>query len=107
MLLQEAFRRGESLAPATTQLLQLLDDYGAEELRSAIHFALQQATSRVSSVAYILHQRRRRKQLRTLRPVELDRRPDLADLHVQPANSDIYDQLSNHKKDDQDDDHHE
>lgn len=107
MLLQEAFRRGESLAPATTQLLQLLDDYGAEELRSAIHFALQQATSRVSSVAYILHQRRRRKQLRTLRPVELDRRPDLADLHVQPASSDIYDQLSNHKKDDKDDDPHE
>ncbi len=107
MLLQEAFRRGESLAPATTQLLQFLDDYGAEELRSAIHFALQQATSRVSSVAYILHQRRRRKQLRTLHPVELDRRPDLAHLHVQPHNSDIYDELSNPHKADKDDDDHE
>jgi len=100
MLLEEAFRRGESIGRSTTQLIQLLDDFGAEELRSAIRLALERATPRASSVAYILNQRRRTKQLRTLRPVELNRRPDLADLHVQPHDSDIYDELSDDNDDD-------
>lgn len=93
-LLDEAFRRGESIGRSTTQLVQLLDDYGAEELRSAIRSALERETPRVSSVSYILNQRRRSQRLRALRPVQLDRRPDLADLHVQPHNPDIYDELS-------------
>jgi transposase len=93
-LLEEAFRRGEPTGRSTTQLLLLLDDYGAEELRSAIQLALERATPRVSSVAYILDQRRRSHRLRSLRPVELHRRPDLADLHVQPHSSDTYDELS-------------
>ena len=92
-LLDEAFRRGESIGRSTTQLVQLLDDYGADELRLAIRSALQRETPRVSSVAYILNQRRR-SQRRALRPVQLDRRPDLADLHVQPHNPDVYDELS-------------
>jgi len=100
-LLEEAFRRGESLGPASQQLLQLLDDYGAEELRQAIRSALDRATPRLSSVAYILQQRRRRQQLRVLRPVHLEHRPDLADLHVQPHDSDVYDELS-HKGDEDD-----
>jgi transposase len=102
-LLDEAFRRGEAIGRSTTQLLQLLDDYGAAELRSAIRLVLERGTPRVSSVAYILNQRRRSKQLRALHPVELNRRPDLAHLHVQPHNSDIYDELS--EKDDDDDNH--
>lgn len=109
-LLEEAFRRGESLGPATTQLLQLLDDYGAEELRSAIRLALERATPRLSSVAYLLQQRRRKKRLRPLPPVALDRRPDLADLHVQPHRPDTYDELSGHQSEgnhDNDDQHHE
>jgi len=80
-------------------LLQLLDDYGAEELRSAIRLALERATPRVSSVSYILNQRRRSKQLRALPPVELHRRPDLAHLHVQPHELDIYDDLSENDDD--------
>jgi len=98
-LLEEAFRRGESMGRSTTQLLQLLDDYGAEELRSAIRLALERATPRVSSVSYILNQRRRSKQLRALPPVELHRRPDLAHLHVQPHELDIYDDLSENDDD--------
>jgi hypothetical protein len=101
-LLEEAFRRGESIGRSTKQLIQLLDDYGAAELRSAIHITLERGTPRVSSVAYILNQRRRSKRLRTLRPVELGRRPDLADLHVQPHDSDIYDELSENDDDDAD-----
>ena len=93
-LLDEAFRRGESIGRSTTQLVQLLDDYGADELRTAIRSALERETPRVSSVAYILNQRRRSQRRRALRPVQLDRRPDLADLHVQPHDLEIYDELS-------------
>ena len=99
-LLEEAFRRGESLGPASQQLIEFLDDYGAAELRQAIRLALDRATPRLSSVAYILQQRRRRQQLRVLRPVHLERRPDLADLHVQPHDSDIYDELSHDAEED-------
>jgi len=93
-LLDEAFRRGESIGRSTTQLLELLDDYGAEALRWAIGLALERQTPRVSSVAWLLQQRRRSEKLRRTRPVDLGRRPDLADLHVQPHDSEIYDELS-------------
>jgi transposase len=93
-LLEEGFRRGQPVGRSTTQLLQLLDDYGAQELRSAILLALERGTPRVSSVAFILEQRRRSHGSRSPRPVELQRRPDLADLHVQPHSSEIYDELS-------------
>ena len=55
---------------------------------------LERETPRVSSVAYILNQRRRSQRLRALRPVQLYRRPDLTDLHVQPHNPEVYDELS-------------
>ncbi len=92
-LLDEAFRRGESIGRSTTQLIELLDDYGAEALRSAIRLALERETPRVSSIAWLLNQKRRSERLRS-RPVDLGRRPDLADLHVQPHQPDIYDELS-------------
>ncbi len=103
-LLDEAFRRGESIGRSTTQLIQLLDDYGADALRAAIRLALERQTPRVSSVAWLLNQRRRSERLRPLRPVQLDRRPDLADLHVQPHDPDIYDELSENDELPQDDD---
>lgn len=93
-LLDEAFRRGESIGRSTTQLLQLLDDYGAEPLRAAIRLAMERDTPRVSSIAWLLEQRRRSERLRAARPVELSRRPDLAALHIQPHDSDIYDELT-------------
>jgi len=98
-LLDQAFRRGEAIGRSTTQLVQLLDDYGAEGLQWAVRMALDRDTPRVSSVAFLLNQRRRSSQLRAPRPVTLDRRPDLADLHVQPHHPEIYDELSNRNKD--------
>ena len=98
-LLDEAFRRGESIGRSTTQLVQLLDVYGTEALGWAINLALQRETPRVSSVAWLLEQRRRSQRLGTLHPVTLNRRPDLADLHVQPHDSDIYDELSENDDD--------
>lgn len=93
-LLDAAFRRGESAAPQTTQLLLLLDDYGASELRAAVCEALERGTPRASSVAYILSRRHRLRRGRTPLPVDLTRRPDLEDLHVQPHNPETYDELT-------------
>ena len=76
-----------------SHLIELLDDYGAEALRSAIRLALERETPRVSSIAWLLNQKRRPERLPS-RPVDLGRRPDLADLHVQPHQPDIYDELS-------------
>ena len=76
----------------------ILDDYGAEALQWAVRTALDRETPRVSSVAFLLNQRRRSSQIRAPRPVTLDRRPDLADLHVQPHHPEIYDELSNRNK---------
>ncbi len=92
--LEAAFARGESAAAQTGRLLELLDRYGAKELRAAITEALEHRTERASSVAYLLERRRRASKARLLPPVDLTRRPDLAEFHVQPHSAETYDELS-------------
>ena len=91
-LLDAAFQRGEAAGSQTAQLLRLLQDYGAQELRKAIQEALERNTPRASSVAFIL--RRRARSHPGITPVQLPRRPDLADLHVEPQNPETYDDLA-------------
>ncbi len=98
--LNAAFQRGESAASQTAQLLRLLDDYGATELRAAIGEALMRNTPRASSVAFILNKRRRASRRRPPTPVDLSRRPDLADVNIQPHNPETYDELSHNDDDD-------
>ena len=93
-LLELAFHRGHSPAHLTRQLLQLLDDYGPVELRVAISEALQRQTPHASSIAYILQKRHRLRSRLAPLPVRLDRRPDLADIHVEPHQLETYDELS-------------
>jgi transposase len=93
-LLEAAFTRGESAAAQTQQLLELLDRYGAGELSTAVEEALARKTPRASSVAYLLERRRRAQKARPLPPVDLVRRPDLADFHVRPHSPETYDELS-------------
>jgi hypothetical protein len=93
-LLEAAFARGESAAAQTQQLLELLDRYGASELSVALEEALARKTPRASSVAYLLERRRRAGKARALPAVDLLRRPDLADFHVQPHSAETYDELS-------------
>ena len=100
-LLDAAFRHGESARRQTTQLLVLLDLYGAAELRAAIGEALARKTPRVSSVAFILNQRRRASKRRIPNPVDLSRHPELENLSVTPHNLETYDELA--KNDDPDD----
>jgi transposase len=96
-----AFQRGESVASQTTQLLHLLDEYGAAELRVAMIEALQRNTPRATSVAFILNRRRRLARRRAPILVDLSRRPDLANIDIKPHSPETYDELT--RKDDDDD----
>lgn len=92
--LDAAFQRGESVARQTGQLLRLLDEYGAQELRAALGEALERHTPRASSVAFLLKKHRRLLQQPPPLPVDLRRRPELAELHIQAHNPETYDELS-------------
>jgi transposase len=93
-LLDAAFGRGESAGTQTTQLLNLLDLYGARDLRAAVCEALERKTPRASSVAFILNQRRRSHKRRTPSPVDLSRHPELENLSVTPHALETYDDLA-------------
>ena len=91
--LDAAFENGESPARQTKQLLSLLDDYGAMELQAAVNEAIARQTPRVSSVAFILQQRRRKASSQIL-PVDLSRHPHLANLSVPTQQLEVYDELT-------------
>jgi transposase len=93
-LLDAAFARGESAGRQTTELLNLLDLYGAGELRAAVCEALDRKTPRASSVEFILNQRRRLNKRRTPPPVDLSRHPELENFSVTPHNLETYDDLA-------------
>jgi len=97
--LDAAFNLGESARRQTNQLLHLLDLYGASELRAAICEALARKTPRISSVQFILNQRRRISKRPTPSPVDLSRHPELERFSVTPHNLETYDALA---KDDED-----
>jgi transposase len=92
--LEAAFERGESVAVLTEKLLLLLDDYGAEDLRTAVDEALARQTPRLASVSYLLAKRRRLSGARAPLAVDLSRRPDLKDLYVKPHPAETYDALT-------------
>ncbi|HUK89674.1 MAG TPA: IS21 family transposase [Blastocatellia bacterium] len=95
--LDAAFARGELIAPLTRQLLQLLDDYGSNELAQAVGEALDRQTPTYASVAFILRRRRRISRHRPLPAVDLSRRPELEALSVQTHNLEVYDDFSKKK----------
>jgi len=70
--------------------LQLLDDYGADELRHAVCEALERQTPRVCSVVYLLQRHHRLARRRPLPQVSLTHRPELAHLHVTSAGLDDF-----------------
>lgn len=96
--LAAAFARGESFARQSSQLLGLLDDYGAVELAAAVSEALERNTPRASSLLFILSRRHRSRDSRLL-PVDLSRHPELADLAIPTQQLEVYDELSNHDPD--------
>jgi hypothetical protein len=100
-LLEAAFARGESASRQTIELLNLLDLYGARELRAAICEALDRKTPRASSVAFILNQCRRSNKKQTPLPVDLSRHPELENLSVTPHDLETYDDLAKDDPDEQ------
>jgi transposase len=93
--LDAAFACGESAGRLTKKLIELLDDYGAQELRAAIDEAIERQTPRAASLVLILEQRRRRL-CRKLPPVDLSYHPHLqhlADLAVPTTPLEVYDEL--------------
>jgi len=99
--LDAAFERGESAGPQVAQLLRLLDLYGAQHVRPAVKEALERKTPRASSVAYLVERRLRTERRTHDMPVDLTRRPELADFHVNPHDAETYDELSNTDSDDE------
>jgi transposase len=95
--LDAAFARGEAIGRLSKKLIELLDDYGAAELRAAIDEALERQTPRAASLALILEQRRR-KSAHKLPPVDFSHHPHLAhlaELSVPPQPLEIYDEPGN------------
>jgi transposase len=86
--------RGEPLGPHVTRLSQLLADYGAVELATAVAVALDRDACGAGSIAHILEQRRRtRRQLPPV-PVVLPADPRVRDLDVSSHALESYDALS-------------
>jgi transposase len=103
LLLDLAFAHGESAGAQTSQLIKLLDQYGAAALRSAIREALERNTPRASSVAFLLRKQQRSAAARRRLSIDLSRYPEAQFIHVRPHDLETYDELI-HPSDDSDDD---
>lgn len=95
--------RGDNLGYATARLKKLLDDYGADELRAAVHEACAREAYGAGSVAHILEQRRRARGLKPVVPVALPDDPRVRDLRVTPHNLESYDAIGKPNPDPDDD----
>jgi transposase len=92
--LAAALDAGESMHRTRRELVRMLDDYGPETLAAAVAAALAQKTPRPSSVRFLLEKDRRARGSRPPSPVSLERRPDLADLVLEPNSLEVYDELT-------------
>lgn len=100
-LLDAAFQRGEPTHRQTAKLVELLDLYGAEELKAAVREALERGTPRAASVAFLLARRRRAQGRKTPLPIDLRHRPELGDLYIQPHDPETYDELAESEDEDE------
>jgi transposase len=92
-LLDALARRGEPLAPHTTLLLRLLDQYGAAALDWALTEALARGAVSAPSVAHLLDQRARARRQPPPLSVVLPADPRVRDLRVTPHPLTAYDAL--------------
>jgi hypothetical protein len=97
--LDQAFAHGESTGAQTSQLMKLLEQYGAAAVRRAISEALDRNTPRASSVAFLL--RRRPRSI----PVALDlsHHPEAQSLDVRTHDLETYDALARTQNNNDDD----
>lgn len=94
-LLEQAAERGNRLSSIVTQLLQLLDDYGAAECERAIVEALQQQVPHPNAVRQVLERQREQRHQPPPLAIALPNNPKANNLVVRPASLAAYDQLQN------------
>lgn len=95
-LVDAAFAHGEPAGRQTSQLLKLLDQYGAAALQKAVREALERGTPRASSVAFPL----RRQPRQALPAVDLSRHPQAQAIDVRPHDLETCDELAHRTEDD-------
>lgn len=101
-LLDRLAARGEVLRPHLLRLQTLLDDYGPQELTTAVALALERHALGAGSVSHILETRRRQRGRTPPMPVILPDHPGVRDLTVTPHSLESYDALSRPDPDDPD-----
>jgi len=99
-LLERLATRGESLRVQVARLLSLLDDYGPQELTTAIERALERDALGAGAIAHILETRRRQRGLKPPMPMALPDHPGVRDLDVTPHRLETYDALTRPDPDD-------
>jgi transposase len=92
--------RGDALRPQTIRLCALLDDYGPQELETAITEALARDALGAGAIAHILETRRRQRGQRPPLPLALPDRPGVRDLTITPHRLESYDALTRPDPDD-------
>lgn len=95
LLLQRAVdERGHRPGAVITRLLELLDEYGARELETAIAEALAQQAPHPDGVRQVLERRRERRHQPPPLPISLPADPKVQNARVRPASLAIYDALN-------------
>jgi hypothetical protein len=97
---QRLAERGAKLGSATTELLRLLDHYGARELEQAIKEALAKDSPHPHTVRLILERQEHTRGALPSLPLSLPDDPRVRDLVVRPHDLASYDTLSQKRKDD-------
>jgi len=92
--------RGENLGSATTQLLQMLDEFGGGDLEAAIVDALSKGAPHPHAVRHILEQQRRKAGEKPRTPVRLPDDPQL-DVAIEPHSLASYDEIGQPAKKEQ------
>lgn len=92
--LQMVALHGGHLGGTTSRLLHLLDQFGADELESALAEAHQRGAFAAQSVAHVLDQRRRARKEPVPIPVVLPDDPRVRNFVVQPRSLRVYDALA-------------
>ncbi len=86
--------RGDALRPHLIRLQALLDDYGPQELATAVEIALARDALGAGSIAHLLEARRRQRGHIPPVPMILPDRPGVRDLTITPHRLESYDNLS-------------
>jgi hypothetical protein len=86
--------RGDVLRPHLIRLLALLEDYGPQELTTAVQIALARDALGAGSISHILETRRRHRGAQPPVPMILPDRPGVRDLEITPHRLESYDDLS-------------